>query len=366
LTVTAATFPTKTDGSDGPRITSNSTFLNMQMEGAGAVTIEGIVAINSDNEDWGFMAVTVSTGFTYTLRRCIIKAWSIPLYTNDAQITAEMYNNFIYEVHYIIWPMAMTNGFFSKNTIYDTRSNTIDSDGNAVILENNLVYDANVANFINVSNATGNNNQCYDATCEDADFSSGANNQASKTTDPFTAVGSSDFTLAAASNPIEKGKDLSGSFTDDFFGTTRSVPWDIGAHEYSAGNSIPTISSLTALPEPFSNGDDINFSVDWNDDDSEGVKLFVCATDAMTTSTPACTGTAWCSNSDDYDSTDPLICSYTATSTGGFAYYAFICDDEVECATSSSGSFTVHATGSNPFILDSGTIQLEGGTMIIE
>lgn len=57
------------------------------------------------------------------------------------------------------------------------------------------------------------------------------------TTDTFTNVtsGSEDFHLAAGSDLIDVGTDLSGTFTDDIDGETRSGTWDIGADEYSSG-----------------------------------------------------------------------------------------------------------------------------------
>jgi hypothetical protein len=53
-----------------------------------------------------------------------------------------------------------------------------------------------------------------------------------------TTAGSEDFHLVAGdTDAIDKGADLSGTFTTDIDGTTRSGTWDIGADEYVAASS---------------------------------------------------------------------------------------------------------------------------------
>lgn len=52
----------------------------------------------------------------------------------------------------------------------------------------------------------------------------------------FVNAASGDFHLAAGdTDAIDKGTDLSGTFTDDIDGTTRSGTWDLGADEYAGG-----------------------------------------------------------------------------------------------------------------------------------
>lgn len=50
----------------------------------------------------------------------------------------------------------------------------------------------------------------------------------------LNAPASMDYTLQAASPAINAGVDLSGSFTNDAAGNTRSAPWEIGAYNYTA------------------------------------------------------------------------------------------------------------------------------------
>lgn len=60
-------------------------------------------------------------------------------------------------------------------------------------------------------------------------------------TDTFVNVtgGSEDYHLAAGSDLIDAGTDLSGTFTTDIDGETRSGDWDIGADEFPAATGSP-------------------------------------------------------------------------------------------------------------------------------
>jgi hypothetical protein len=81
-----------------------------------------------------------------------------------------------------------------------------------------------------------------------ADFQ--GNNQSPPATvdDLFVTItaGSEDLHLEASGHDaLRKGVDLSGSFTDDIDGDTRSVAWDIGADETSTGTSSVAMISST-------------------------------------------------------------------------------------------------------------------------
>lgn len=246
LKVTAATFPTTTDGSTGPRFVHNHTgdfFLGL--EGAGELIIEGMV--HKAGTGWGkcYEFDYIITGFTGIIRRCIIKGDGI---TSDAGITLDeenipickIYNNIIYDCYEtaaginVVKDLA-EGSFISNNTICDSDGvvGAGFAGGDDVFLaENNLLHN-NKTDFYNIDvNCVGNNNSSSDATADD--WATGANNRINKIADPFTAYANDDFTLAVGSDPIGNGKNLSALFTDDFFGNTRSS-WDIGAVEYDAG-----------------------------------------------------------------------------------------------------------------------------------
>lgn len=235
LTVTAATFPTKSDASDGPRFTCNYTdeILNMGMEGSGAIIIEGMVFIEGTSKPTECIdCVGIDNNFTFTFRRNIVKGCGDGFYGYDPTAQYEVYNNFFYDSSVFgVYRCSHASSFVANNTIVDGATG-IDGANAAGTFENNICY-GNTTDFANIGSATGNNNTSYDATCANGNWSTGVNNRESKTADPFTASGSDDFTLVANSDPIGNGKDLSGSFTVDFFGDTRST-WDIGADYYAA------------------------------------------------------------------------------------------------------------------------------------
>lgn len=114
---------------------------------------------------------------------------------------------------------------------------------------------------------------------------------------------------------------------------------------YSSGtfvvNVAPTISSLSDLPDPVSSGSDIEFSVDWNDNNApEQVKIHICKTDSL--SSGSCNAGSWC-DSADFTGSDPVSCNYTSlvADSGTQSFHAFVCDDGGLCSSSTSGSFSV-------------------------
>ena len=113
-----------------------------------------------------------------------------------------------------------------------------------------------------------------------------------------------------------------------------------------AVNNTPTISSATNNPDPVDSGNDVTFSVNWNDIDTEGIKMFICKSNSINTVGPACTTSSWCENSSSFSMTDPLDCLYTSqvADEGSNNYYAFVCDDEISCSSGSAGTFEVSAT----------------------
>ncbi len=66
----------------------------------------------------------------------------------------------------------------------------------------------------------------------------------------FSSVtgGSEDYHLVPGSGLLNVGTDLSSTFTADIAGTTRSVPWDIGAFEFAPAPAIvPVVQHLSRL-----------------------------------------------------------------------------------------------------------------------
>jgi len=64
------------------------------------------------------------------------------------------------------------------------------------------------------------------------------------TGDPLlVSTSTPDLSLQSGSPAIDNGVDLSGTFTTDYTGTTRSGTWDIGAYEWVSGSAGPTLTT---------------------------------------------------------------------------------------------------------------------------
>lgn len=109
-------------------------------------------------------------------------------------------------------------------------------------VRNTAVFNSTLA-FVTTGswNASSGNN------CTDAASAPGGGNQVSKTdTDQFVDLtdGSEEYTVKAGADLIDNGADLSGTFTDDIAGVTRSTPWEIGAY------NLPVVS-MPGRTDPF-------------------------------------------------------------------------------------------------------------------
>lgn len=115
------------------------------------------------------------------------------------------------------------------------------------VMQNCVAYSCEEDGFSFTSAATLQNCAAVDNTENDFATSGGTetNNLSSDTTAPgtssqqsksaastFTDAANEDFTLVAGSAAIDNGVDLSGTFTDDIVGNSRSGTWDIGAYVF--------------------------------------------------------------------------------------------------------------------------------------
>ncbi|MFH1592123.1 MAG: roadblock/LC7 domain-containing protein [Candidatus Woesearchaeota archaeon] len=123
---------------------------------------------------------------------------------------------------------------------------------------------------------------------------------------------------------------------------------------YTILNSAPTITSASDSPDPVDEGSDVTFSVDWDDADAgDKIKVHLCKTDAITGQ--VCDGGSWCDSST-FTTSNPESCAYTtsASDIGVQDYYAYVCDDDNACSSSSSGTFTVNDVSPNlPPVIES-------------
>jgi len=107
----------------------------------------------------------------------------------------------------------------------------------------------------------------------------------------------------------------------------------------------PTITSVTDSPDPATAlRSTVSFSTDWNDaDGGETIKVKICKTNSLTSQN--CDGGYWATSSA-FTTTDPEIPTYgvEGSAVGSQSYYAFVCDNDGNCSSSTSGTFTVNPT----------------------
>jgi hypothetical protein len=156
--------------------------------------------------------------------------------------SANIWNNIIYDQlvnvqsHGLsLTPATGTTQNVYNNTVYGCVEgiNVTAYTTGTLNLRNNLA-NGNTADYYSEGGYTRNSsfNISEDASSPDASYRSLAVTFANEASDDFH-LGASD-TLAK-----DAGTDLSGTFTTDIDGDTRSGTWDIGADEYSAGGSPP-------------------------------------------------------------------------------------------------------------------------------
>jgi hypothetical protein len=99
-----------------------------------------------------------------------------------------------------------------------------------------FVQDAGTVICTNCLSITG-TGAAFSGTFTDSDYNASSDTSAPgaasllSIADPFVDAATFDFHLGSGAGPIGAGTDLSGTFTDDFDGDTRSGSWDIGADE---------------------------------------------------------------------------------------------------------------------------------------
>lgn len=177
------------------------TFKNNIIKGADSANMHGIAAPYIDSEG-GYFYNNILYNFNGT-NGCGINTW------NTSGVNSYYYNNTF---------VNCTTGLATEGAI----------------AKNNLFYNCTTA----TTGLTGGANVDYNAT----DLTglgytdTGGHSHVSHT---FTFVGAADFHLQSSdSGAIDLGVDLSGTFTTDIDGQTRSGTWDIGADEYvAAGGS---------------------------------------------------------------------------------------------------------------------------------
>jgi parallel beta-helix repeat protein len=287
------------------------------------------------------------------------------------------YNNIIYDsadASIEANGTEITGFYVYNNTVYNSSYHGIYARNSATIVaKNNIVLNSANSDFKNISVSVGSD---YNVSSDGS--APGAN---SKTcTVSFIDSANDNYHLSGSDTCAkDSGTDLSSdsnlSFSTDIDGDSRpyNSTWDIGADEYvPSPNYAPTITSVSDSPDPVIPGTFINFSVDWSDANAgEQVKIHICKTDSFSTSTLTCTGGSWC-DLGQFTTSDPAECNYLAQnsdiSTSPNNYYAFVCDDDNACSSSTAGTFTVSTSSAavNTVNIKGGIFKIRGGKVKIK
>lgn len=178
-----------------------------------------------------------STGDYSTISHCIVHDSEtadnhVGISSSGSAPGCVIYNNIVYSFRigfsFGIQSTGVNRGFNYNNTSYGNVTGF--NFGNTNILSNNIGYN-NTTDFSGTAEATSTNNLSKDTTAPPLNTY-----YVSKTlTFVGTGAGAENFHLVSTdTDAIDKGADLSGTFTDDIDGVTRSGTWDIGADEYVA------------------------------------------------------------------------------------------------------------------------------------
>jgi len=156
--------------------------------------------------------------------------------SNSSTITS--YNNYFYNNIVIgykraagdLWAIRSNYGntYIYNNSVYDSNIGIARTNGNVYAI-NNLSLGC-ITDFLGAFATGSDYNVSSDATAP------GTNKATGKTayTDYFVDPANGDFHLKDTSLALFglSGTDLSGTFSDDIDGVTRTAPWDIGADQY--------------------------------------------------------------------------------------------------------------------------------------
>ncbi|MBW2623131.1 MAG: hypothetical protein JRD68_09520, partial [Deltaproteobacteria bacterium] len=216
---------------------NNSALITVQNH----VEIIGIQFNRAENSIYSHYAVSLAgvlsldSGWTH-FHQNIVKASNIHESGNNSGFrfagvnrTHRYYNNVVFDTDSTGISDSSGQSYGYNNTVYGCAGTGITGDAGSRWI-NCLSYN-NGTDFGGTSHGDSNYNFSKD------DSAPGANSIHGDTdgkTPDFVNTGADDFHLQSTSDAIGAGTDLSGTFTDDIDGDTRSA-WDIGADEYVGG-----------------------------------------------------------------------------------------------------------------------------------
>ncbi len=348
-TTAAARHPGKWDATKFELTVTNVTAINVNINFAYIEGLQISVPSNGSYDDGIVFQTITGAGAIYASYNIIRQVPtsgndnSYGIYVGDAEFTAYIYNNAIYDFRldgstygsYCIWTNVVGTAYLYNNTTYNCRNGIAITTGTNTAI-NNISNNTSNDGFVGTFTSSDYNASDRAADAPGANSRNGADGDLN-----FVAPTSGDFHLAAAdSNAIDKGTADPGAglFSDDIDGATRSGTWDIGADESGVA---PEIASAADAPDPIGVGALLTFSVDWSDADGDNVSIHICKSSGITTSTATCKEGEWTTNGVQTNR-DPETAAYTtaAGDAGAQNYWAFACDSAF-CSAGAAGTFTV-------------------------
>lgn len=130
-------------------------------------------------------------------------------------------------------------------------------------------------------------------------------------------------------------------------------------HVTSLPPQIGTVSSdAQTLPSQKSVGENVTFSIAWDDDDNTDINLFICNTSQI--STDGCAGKTFCNSS---EQPDPATCQYSIIDSDNRTskYYAGVCDGE-SCSISGENIFYMNHPSEAKMVIPNGGELIDIGT----
>ncbi|MCP4126926.1 MAG: hypothetical protein GY753_07680 [Gammaproteobacteria bacterium] len=199
------------------------------------VTLEGIEV---ENTGAGGEAIGVFYSAGIIIDSCIIKA--VDQGIKRVADTTIVRNTLIYDCDEAITISESSRSYTCENVTIANCTQGFHGDGDQV-LKNCVAYGC-TTNFDGTFSASSTNNASSDYS---GDAPPGSNPYTSDVVSgDFEDAANDDYHLASGSGLIDQGADLSGSFTTDVDGDTRSGTWDIGFDEYAGSSGVTGTGTL--------------------------------------------------------------------------------------------------------------------------
>jgi hypothetical protein len=152
-------------------------------------------------------------------------------------------------VGYHVWGASVPSMWATveiySNTVFNSDDNCIAADSGSttggITVKNNICHSTGGGLS---GTSTHDYNDYYNTTCVTETHGMCVNPQFVSTTPPYVDT---NFRLQSGTPVASAGTDLSKSFTTDYFGATRTMPWDMSAASMASGGPAPPTGLVAAV-----------------------------------------------------------------------------------------------------------------------